>query len=377
MGLVNCPRLGSLALPHHFGQGKNKREVAGIGDCFWVAVDSYKLQKPDMQMRTLLPTAATILAAFTLTVDVPAQTSTAKLTLEQSINGLSNWQRVPLTAEMLNNGDIDLTAVSSNAFYRMRIAVLPPATNNMITVQGGILPQSSSSWLPRTAVNSFQIGKYEVTWEEWIRVRTWAVANGYNDLANVGLRSAGNHPVRAVNWYDVVKWCNAMSEMEGLTPVYMTGGAVYRTGGFGWNGSGAVTNRSANGYRLPTEPEWEWTARGGVKSQGFAHSGSNDSNSVAWHYGNSTNGVLDLDNTRCDRPVGTKAPNELGLHDMSGNVWEWCEDVGFVTYTRRLRGISFSNMADRSTVVGDGSVNESSPDARIGAFGFRLARNAP
>ena len=76
-----------------------------------------------MTTRTLLPTAATILAAFTLTVDVPAQTGTAKLTLEQSINGLSNWQRVPLTAEMLNNGDIDLSAVSSNAFYRMKIAV--------------------------------------------------------------------------------------------------------------------------------------------------------------------------------------------------------------------------------------------------------------
>jgi formylglycine-generating enzyme required for sulfatase activity len=102
------------------------------------------------------------------------------------------------------------------------------ATTNMITVQGGTLPPSSE--LSGTVVTTFQIGKYEVTWDEWQEVRAWAVDEWLHRLGGCGSGGAGNHPVHSVSWYDVLKWSNARSEKEGLVPVYEVGGAVYRTG---------------------------------------------------------------------------------------------------------------------------------------------------
>ena len=224
-------------------------------------------------------------------------------------------------------------------------------TGNMVTVTGGPLPPI------------FQVGKYEVTWGEWKEVRDWAVTNGYSDLAGVGdtypSGSADNFPVISVSWYDVVKWMNARSEKEGLTPVYQVAGGVYKTGE-----SAPTLNSAANGYRLPTEAEWEWVARGGVSSQGYTYSGSNDVNAVAWHYDNGSDGT---------KAVGTKTSNELGIHDMSGNVREWCEDVVYSSY-RRFRGGSWINVAGLCTVAyrDDGNT----PDYRDSITGFRLARSS-
>ena len=231
----------------------------------------------------------------------------------------------------------------------------------MITVQGGTLPQGSG--LAGQSVATFQIGKYELTWGEWKTVRDWAVANGYTDLANIGDGKGDNHPVRNVHWYDVVKWCNAKSEMEGLTPVYQVGISTYKTGQ-----SIPTIKSAADGYRLPLEKEWEWAAGGGVNSKGYIYSGSNNVDAVAWYNGDANS------NSDGTKAVGTKQGNELGIYDMSGNIWEWVFDSN--GYYRRIRGGSWDTYPSErcSITFRDG---EAYPDARgYKRFGFRLARNA-
>jgi formylglycine-generating enzyme required for sulfatase activity len=246
-----------------------------------------------------------------------------------------------------------------------------PNLSQMITVVGGTLPLSSE--LAGQTVATFQIGKYEVTWDEWQEVRTWAVANGYSDLSGIGNGTVGNHPVQSVSWYDVLKWCNAKSEKEGVIPVYSVNGTVYRTGDFGLSGSEIVTmNSSANGYRLTLEKEWEWAARGGGSSGNYTYSGSNDVNEVAWYSINSSDGT---------NSVGTKAANELAIHDMSGNVFEWCWDLyedeidpGYFDGRRLIRGGSWSGSPSAHTVAY--RYNSSYPDGRNSNVGFRLARSS-
>jgi formylglycine-generating enzyme required for sulfatase activity len=238
-----------------------------------------------------------------------------------------------------------------------------PVKPEMIKVEGGSLPKDSQ--VPNKTVKAFEIGKYEVTWGEWQQVRDWAVTKGY-DLQNVGKGLSDNHPVTDVSWYDAVKWCNAKSQMQvGCEPVYQVKGQVYKSGEFGEKGSDVVKQKSGSkGYRLPTDAEWEWAARGGKKSKKYTYAGSNDLSAVGWFKDNAEGKT---------HPVSQKQANELGIHDMSGNVWEWCFDLKLDSSNRRFRGGAWSHGADSAAVASRG---ELSPGNRNSDLGFRLARSS-
>jgi len=183
-------------------------------------------------------------------------------------------------------------------------------------------------------VSGFYMARCEVTKALWDEVRAWGPSHGYTDLARGGGKGPA-HPVHSITWYDMVKWCNARSQEEGLTPCYRVSGVVYRTGD-----SDAVTcDWSANGYRLPTHAEWEKAARGGLLGKRFPwgdtinHSHANyRAHGSAYSYDTSpyteptchpayNDGVLPY-----TAPVGSFAPNGFGLYDMVGNVFEFCWD---------------------------------------------------
>jgi uncharacterized repeat protein (TIGR02543 family) len=304
-----------------------------------------------------------------ITYDVTADTPTVGITLRISSDGGATFDvpattlsgavgaNVPVgTGKMITwNAGADWLGNYSTAMrfeVKASDGVVP---EGFADVAAGALP--ASSWAGAQAVDGFFMAKTEVTWGEWQTVRTWATANGY-DIGDVGAGGGPNRPVTNVSWYHAIKWCNARSEKDGLTPVYKVGTAVYRTGD-----SVPTVDVTANGYRLPSDKEWEFAARGGVKTNGYEYSGSNDFEAVAWHFNNSGGSTQD---------VATKLANELGMYDMSGNVFEWCFDTSGSDQV--VRGGGWSHYASLCHVATRINLNPTDAGNNIG---FRVARSSP
>ena len=187
-------------------------------------------------------------------------------------------------------------------------------------------------------------GAYVLSQDGWIK-------NSNINWKNPGFIQTEKHPVTCVSWNDAIAYCNWRSDKEGLKRAYTV------------KGKKVTLNPGTDGYRLPTEAEWEFAAKGGNVSKGFSFSGANEAEKVTWIVINSKNSA---------QQVGTKTPNELGLHDMSGNVWEWCWDMDQSGSAHRIRGGSWNHHSNHGTVRYRIS---RSPETRYGVIGFRLARN--
>jgi formylglycine-generating enzyme len=188
-------------------------------------------------------------------------------------------------------------------------------------------------------VSSFYMDTNLVTGAGWALVLNYAVTNGYT-FDNYGSYQGLNYPVQSIDWFDAAKWCNARSQMLGATPVYYLD-PTFTNVFFNVNVSptppfpAIYVNTNANGYRLPTEAEWEKAARGGLAGQRFPLGGT--ISEAQANYYSQTNYAYDLgpygynsnyitSTIPYTSPVGSFAPNGYGIYDMTGNVYEWCQD---------------------------------------------------
>ena len=238
----------------------------------------------------------------------------------------------------------------------------------------------------KVILSSFLMGKTELTQLQYLSV------TGRNPSAFRQGSLAMLHPVENVCWYDAILFCNQLSQKEGLNPCYFADGELTIV----WSGQGrdVFWNRASNGYRLPTEAEWEYAARGGLRTD-VLYPNNGPAGDVAWFGENS--GTEDepgysatwmTDQQNWSHKVGQKKANGYGLYDMSGNVREWCWDwLGrYINKTvtdpagpsygpgRILRGGGFASGAQDITVS---ARSQSQPGVRSPIFGFRICRNGP
>lgn len=241
----------------------------------------------------------------------------------------------------------------------------------MVRVEGGTYTMGDGfhSDIPKktVSVSSFYIATTELTQKQWKIIM--------GDEYNPSFFKGDNYPVDSVNWVQAIMFCNWLSEYYGRTPCYTINGDFDIGKGLEnqeLTATSIYCNFSANGYRLPTEAEWEYAAREGNLNSKYRCSGSDKVNDVCWYFDNSK---------KTTHPVASKAPNALGIYDMSGNVGEWCWDghifKGNNSLLKRVRGGSYDDYLiwSSSFYVDCRNGEGAEPYHEYNGRGFRLVRS--
>jgi len=248
--------------------------------------------------------------------------------------------------------------------------------DEMVLVEAGTTSENNGSI---TVDNDFYIDKYHVTQEEFEEVMGFN-PSGFNDEDHPDLtRDNADRPVEHVTWYDAVKYANQLSKEEGLDKYYNISDIEYGGEYAGDNNIGyaeVTENEEANGYRLATEEEHEYAARGGKNGDATTYAGSDNLDDVGWYKYNSDVANSEYEDWGYDghgtMPVGEKEANELGLYDMSGNVYDWTNTPDG---SRRVRRGGSWHTNARNCGVSSSRSHTPSNTRRFRPFlGFRLAR---
>lgn len=222
----------------------------------------------------------------------------------------------------------------------MAIEHVEPGTVPLAAIPGGIveLHDARSGSSRQVQLHPFQIGQTQITWAIWSALSSGAQPPD----------SLMNTPAHPVTWFDAVRWCNRASSAAGFDPAYRL------------RDREVIWDVSSNGFRLPTEAEWEWACRAGTRTPAYGALAD-----IAWTVADDVTGPQE---------VARKAANGFGLFDMIGNVWEWCWDYADTARYGDYRSLRGGGWADPEWSCRASVRRGSAPDAVLEDVGFRVAR---